>query len=96
MVPSDRFPYLSSTNPFCLQDICENLRGKAILESTKSNPCAEWKDSVSVSYTAVLIHLFVSKLKPPSCPHYIRTSFLPNPILDKTNSFAGQRDPNID
>lgn len=84
MVPSDRFPRLSSTYSFCWQDICKDLREKAMMESTISSPCAEWKDSVSVAhcYTSALINLFLSRPKPPSCPYYIHASFLPDPILD--------------
>lgn len=75
MVPSDRFPCLSSASPFCWQDICEDLGEKAMLESTKSNPCAEWKDSISVSCAAVLIHL---------CAYTLRRH---NAVWDKFYSF---------
>lgn len=55
-----------------------------MLDSDISNPCAEWKASVIVAhcYSALLIYLFLSKLKTPSCPFYGHASFLPEPILD--------------
>lgn len=90
MVPSDKFPCLSSSDLFCWHLWGSQGKGHARIHQ-KCNSCAEWKNSISM-----LVHLFVSKPKPSSCSQYIRTSFMPNPALDKSNSLPGQRDPNTD